>query len=142
MEWMLMPLRRYADFSGRSRRKEYWMFVLFTLLVYLALAVVFFVGGGATGLFDQTGAPPELGVIGWLVFGLFGIFALAIFIPSLAVMVRRLHDQDKSGWFILLQFIPYIGGIIILVFMCIDGTRGENRYGPDPKGENIADVFS
>jgi uncharacterized membrane protein YhaH (DUF805 family) len=142
MEWMLMPLRRYADFSGRSRRKEYWMFTLFVLLVYLAMGILFFVGGGATGLFDQTGGAPELGAMGWIGLSLFIIFALAIFVPSLAVIVRRLHDQDKSGWFILLQFIPYIGGVIMLIFMCIDGTRGENRYGPDPKGENIADVFS
>ena len=142
MDWMLMPLRRYADFSGRSRRKEYWMFVLFTILVYAAFIVLFMVGGGATGMFGQTGDAPELGVIAWLVIALFVIFALIIFIPALAVIVRRLHDQDKSGWFILLQFIPYIGGIIILIFMCIEGTKGENRYGPDPKGENIADVFA
>jgi uncharacterized membrane protein YhaH (DUF805 family) len=141
MEWMLMPLRRYADFSGRSRRKEYWMFILGVLIVYAICGGLIAMGGFFSTIGDPT-ATPEISAIGWLGFGLLGIFALGIFIPSLAVIVRRLHDQDKSGWFILLQFIPYIGGIIMLIFMCIDGTRGENRYGPDPKGENIADVFA
>ncbi len=141
MDWMLMPLRRYADFSGRSRRKEYWMFTLFILLVYVAFFALMAVGGGLTGMFEP-GTGAGIPVVGWIVISLFVIFALAIFIPALAVVVRRLHDQDKSGWFILIQFIPYIGGIIMLIFMCIDGTKGENRYGPDPKGENIADVFA
>ena len=140
MDWMLMPLRRYADFSGRSRRKEYWMFTLFILLVYAVLGVLLFAGFDFAAM--NGGGDPQISPIGWIALSLFGIFALAIFIPALAVIVRRLHDQDKSGWFILLQFIPYIGGIIILIFMCIEGTKGENRYGPDPKGENIADVFT
>jgi uncharacterized membrane protein YhaH (DUF805 family) len=64
-------------------------------------------------------------------------------VPGLAVMVRRFHDQEKSGWFFLFYFVPYVGSIIVLVFMCIDGTRGDNRYGADPKQlENIADVFA
>jgi uncharacterized membrane protein YhaH (DUF805 family) len=141
MDWMLMPLRRYADFSGRSRRKEYWMFTLFILLVYAVLGTLIAMGGVFSSMGDP-GATPQIGMLGWIGIGLLGIFALGIFIPALAVIVRRLHDQDKSGWFILLQFIPYIGGIVLLVFMCIDGTKGENRFGPDPKGENVADVFA
>jgi uncharacterized membrane protein YhaH (DUF805 family) len=141
MDWMLMPLRRYADFSGRSRRKEYWMFTLFILLVYAVLGILIAMGGVFSSMGDP-GATPQIGMLGWIGIGLLGIFALGIFIPALAVIVRRLHDQDKSGWFILLQFIPYIGGIVLLVFMCIDGTKGENRFGPDPKGENVADVFA
>ena len=117
------------------------MFTLFILLVYVVFFTLLAVGGGLTGLFEP-GAGTEIPVVGWIVMGLLVIFALAIFIPALAVVVRRLHDQDKSGWFILIQFIPYIGGIIMLIFMCIEGTKGENRYGPDPKGENIADVFA
>ena len=140
MEWMLMPLRRYADFSGRSRRKEYWMFALGILLAYAVLGALFLMGANLSAM--GTGAEPEISSIGWIAISLFGILALGIFIPSLAVIVRRLHDQDKSGWFILIQFIPYIGGIIMLIFMCIEGTKGENRFGPDPKGENIADVFA
>jgi uncharacterized membrane protein YhaH (DUF805 family) len=140
MEWMLMPLRRYADFSGRSRRKEYWMFALGIFIVYIILGGLFFAGFDFATM--STGGDPGISVIGWIAISLFGLVALGIFIPSLAVIVRRLHDQDKSGWFILIQFIPYIGGIIMLIFMCIEGTKGENRYGPDPKGENIADVFA
>lgn len=140
MEWMLMPYRRYADFSGRSRRKEYWMFILFTAIVYAVLATLLFAGGfrmsAATG-------EPSSGMLVWVAGGLFLLFVLVSFIPALAASVRRLHDQDKSGWFLLLQFIPYVGGIIIIVLMCIDGTKGENRFGPDPKGaQNLGDVFA
>jgi uncharacterized membrane protein YhaH (DUF805 family) len=80
---------------------------------------------------------------GTLMIALFGLYALAIFIPSLAVQVRRFHDQDKSGWFVLLGFIPYVGGLIVLVFMCLDGTKGKNRFGEDPKmSDNVGDVFN
>jgi uncharacterized membrane protein YhaH (DUF805 family) len=75
--------------------------------------------------------------------GLFLIYAVGVIVPSLAVQVRRFHDQDKSGWFLLLNFIPYVGGLIVLVFMCIEGTKGENRFGPDPKGgEHLGKIFS
>jgi uncharacterized membrane protein YhaH (DUF805 family) len=141
MEWMLMPYRRYADFSGRSQRKEYWMWVLFSLIVY-AVCFALIAAGGLFSVDPDTGAP-QLNALAWLGFGLLGIFALGSVVPALAVLVRRLHDQDKSGWFILLQFIPYVGGIIILVFMCLEGTKGENRFGPDPKGaQNLGDVFA
>ena len=107
MEWMLMPLQRYADFSGRSRRKEYWMFFLFCFIVSFVLGIV----DGAAGL---------NGILGL-------IFQLAVLVPSIAVAVRRAHDQDKSGWFIL---IPIYGFIL----MFLEGTNGPNRFGPDPKG--------
>lgn len=126
MEWMLMPLKRYADFSGRSRRKEYWMFFLFVFIVYVVLALV----GGGLGAATGGEAGGGIGMI------LLVIFVLAIFIPSLAVQVRRFHDQDKSGWFVLLGLIPFVGGLIVLVFMLMEGTKGPNRFGPDPKGEN------
>ena len=146
MEWMLMPLRRYADFSGRSRRKEYWMFTLFILLVYVGLITLLAVGGGLSGMFDPTASGGAgITALGGTVLALFGLFVLAILIPTIAVQVRRMHDQDKSGWWVIIAYIPvvnYIGGIVLFVFMCIEGTRGENRYGPDPKGENIADVFA
>lgn len=132
MDWMLMPYRRYADFSGRSRRMEYWMFSLFQFLVLCAFFLLIFIGGYSI---DEYGGSGELGALGYV--GIIGlvIFALGSFIPSLAVTVRRLHDQDKSGWWILIQFVPYIGGLIMLVLMFIDGTRGENRFGPDPKAD-------
>jgi uncharacterized membrane protein YhaH (DUF805 family) len=82
-------------------------------------------------------------VAAWIVIGVGVLALLALFIPSLAVQVRRFHDQDKSGWMVLLGFIPYIGGIIIIIFMCMEGTRGPNRFGPDPlQTENIGDIFS
>jgi uncharacterized membrane protein YhaH (DUF805 family) len=142
MEWMLMPYRRYADFSGRSRRKEYWMFVLFSIIVYAVCGALIVAGGALNGVDPNTGAP-QFGVLAWLGFGLLGIFALGSLVPGLAVQIRRLHDQDKSGWFWLMAFIPYAGSIIIIVFMCIEGTKGENRFGSDPKGiQNLGEVFS
>lgn len=138
MNWMILPLKRYADFSGRSRRTEYWMF---TLLYVLVIAVCF-------GLFaidmsmQSDSVDPEPGVLGIAAIGIGVIWALGTIIPGIAVAVRRFHDQDKSGWMYLLSFIPYIGSFILLVFMCIEGTRGPNQYGDDPKGESTADIFS
>jgi uncharacterized membrane protein YhaH (DUF805 family) len=138
MEWMLMPLRRYADFSGRSRRKEYWMFALFNVIVMAGIGIV----GAVLGGFSLSDSG-EMSVGSGLMLGLISIYGLAIIVPALAVQVRRFHDQGKSGWFVLLGFIPYIGGFIVLVFMCLDGNKGENRFGPDPKMEkNGGDVFS
>ena len=132
MEWMLMPLRRYADFSGRSRRREYWMFFLFNLLISVAvwflLAVLFVAGLSETAMMT----------IMMPVFALYGLAALALIIPGLAVTVRRLHDTDRSGWTILLGLIPLVGPILLLVFYCTEGTPGPNRFGEDPKaGERL-----
>lgn len=144
MNWMLMPYRRYADFSGRSQRMEFWMFTLFFYIVLFVL-VGLMLAGVPWGTMDQTSSSydPDAapGVLFWIGLGLLVIFVLGSFIPSIAVAVRRFHDQDKSGWFYLLSFIPYIGGIVMIVFMCIDGTRGPNQYGPDPKDPHTADVF-
>lgn len=128
MEWMLMPLKRYADFSGRSRRKEYWMFLLGVVIVAIVLSVI----------------EAAMGMNG-MVAGVYGplttLMLLGIIIPGIAVQVRRFHDQDKSGWFVLLGFIPIVGGLIVLVFMFLEGTRGPNRFGPDPKGAGDPSVF-
>lgn len=146
MKWMLMPLRRYADFSGRSRRKEFWMFALLNLIISTALLtfiviriyqVLIEVGerGVATDYHMETMMPNSLMIV------LF-VYSLATFIPSLAVTVRGFHDQGKSGWFVLLWLVPYVGVIIVLFFMCLDGMRGDNRYGPDPKiDDNLKGVF-
>lgn len=139
LEWMLMPYKRYADFSGRSRRKEYWMFALLQVIVSIILTALIFSGGMA---FDPATGAPAFGSTFYIGVGLMLIYVLATFIPSLAVMVRRFHDQDKSGWFVLLSFIPYVGGIVVLVFMCLEGTRGPNRFGPDPKDPAGVEVFS
>lgn len=138
MEWMLMPYKRYADFSGRSRRKEYWMFVLLFVIVYAVCFGLMFSGGYA-GMMDGSGQLGPLGILGGI---LLAVFVLGSLIPAIAVQVRRFHDQDKSGWFVLLNFIPYIGGLIVLVFMCLEGTKGPNRFGPDPKDPTNAGVFA
>ena len=132
MEWMILPLKRYADFQGRSRRKEYWMFTLGYIILIAIIAVL----GGVMGAFDESG-----GAGSTIFLGLIVVVALALFIPGLAVQVRRFHDQDKSGWFVLLGFIPYVGGLIVLIFMLLEGTKGPNRFGPDPKDPNQASVF-
>jgi uncharacterized membrane protein YhaH (DUF805 family) len=142
MEWMIMPLKRYADFNGRSRRKEYWMFTLGVILAFVIAFIVFaFVFGAGSSSSTPDDVASMVGSTGVIVFGL---AYLAILIPSIAVQVRRFHDQDKSGWFVLLALIPYIGGLILLVFMCLEGTRGPNRFGPDPKnpGGDLGEVFS
>ncbi|CAD7720157.1 Inner membrane protein YhaI [Xanthomonas hydrangeae] len=127
MEWMLLPLKRYADFSGRSRRKEYWMFFLLQMIVLLVLGGIFgiaaAIGGGDNGP----------GPLAWVVSAIIMIVGLAMMVPGIAVTVRRLHDQGKSGWFYLISLVPYVGAIVLLVFMCMDGTPGPNEYGESPK---------
>ncbi|MFM5884932.1 MAG: DUF805 domain-containing protein [Novosphingobium sp.] len=138
MKWMLMSYRRYADFSGRSQRMEYWMFYL----LYAIVAIV------CLGLIIAEAPNKELdpgangGPIFWLGATVLGLWVLGSIVPSIAVTVRRFHDQDKSGWMYLLTFVPYVGGLIIFAFMCMEGTRGPNSYGADPKDPHTADIFS
>ena len=113
MNGYLATLKKYADFSGRARRTEYWLFVLFSMVIAMVLGVVDYV----------LGTPGIIGLI----------FALAILIPSIAVGVRRLHDTDRSGWWLLIAFIPIIGTIALLVFLLLDSNSGENRFGSSPK---------
>lgn len=133
MEYMWMPLKRYADFSGRSRRQEYWLFFLGIMIAFIALTII---TGMTVGFEGADGDLPSLTLM------VIGVMAMAIFIPSLAVQVRRFHDQNRSGWFVLLGFIPYIGSLIVLVFMLLPGTPGDNRFGPDPRDENLDEVFA
>ncbi|WP_034160272.1 DUF805 domain-containing protein [Sphingomonas sp. ERG5] len=138
MEWMLLPLKRYADFSGRSRRKEYWMFALGLLIFYAVLTALIVMAGGF-------GSPAEgrgPSAFGWILITLSVLAVLALVVPSIAVQVRRFHDQDKSGWFVLISLIPYVGGFIVLVFMCLPGTSGTNRFGPDPLDPNSVKELS
>ena len=125
---MFEALRKYAEFEGRARRSEYWLFTLFQVLVTFGLFFLLVVLGAATG-----GAEDQLGAGALMILALLGLFCLAMFIPSLAVSIRRLHDSDKSGWWLLLSFVPF-GGFVVFIFTLLDGTPGENRYGPDPKG--------
>jgi uncharacterized membrane protein YhaH (DUF805 family) len=118
LSWYLEALKKYGVFSGRSRRKEYWYFVLFNIIVAIVLAWI----DALLGTFSSSG----IGLLS-------GIYGLAILIPSLAVTVRRLHDIDRSGWWILINLFPLIGSIVLLVFALSEGTPGNNRYGPNPK---------
>lgn len=138
MDLMFAPLRRYFDFSGRSRRKEYWLFVIFVVvgeIITMTLDTMLGLGGTAAGTSEfgdgtaSVGGSMSGGIITW-------IFVALIIIPGIAVAVRRAHDQDKSGWFIL---IPIYGAIMVLFF---EGTRGPNRFGPDPKGGDEAKAFT
>ena len=123
MEWYLKVMRdNYANFNGRARRKEYWMFTLFFMLFAFAFAFVSFIG-----VLSALGETAEMiGVI------LIVVWYLSHLVPSFAVTVRRLHDTGKSGWFLLLSFIPF-GNLVIFIFTVMDGDRGDNEYGPDPK---------
>ncbi len=107
----------YATFTGRSARSEYWFFVLFTIIISAVLAVV-----------DVAVFRSRMGGVG--VLG--AIWSLAALIPSLAVSVRRLHDMAKSGWWLLIAFIPLIGGLVLLYWFVLRGTVGANDYGADP----------
>lgn len=163
MNWMLMPLRRYAEFSGRSRRMEYWMFGLFIFLVYAAFGMLLIVlGAGAFTSMGVSGSGATVfGGGAMIVGGLCAIFGLAVIVPSIAVAIRRLHDTDRSGWLILAPLAGYpiqiagavmnntaiamIGslislglGIMLVVFYFMDGTSGPNRYGADPKDRGEA----
>lgn len=111
MEYFIGAYAKYATFSGRARRKEYWMFILFYIIAYIALLLIdVLIGTGGI---------------------LCGLFALGTLLPSLAVGARRLHDINKSGWWQLLYLIPF-GGLVVLYFLVSKGTEGENRFGPDP----------
>lgn len=119
MNWYLAVWKKFADFSGRARRKEYWLFVLFNLLV----TVVLMFADNALGLFSQD---VGLGLLS-------GLYSLAVLIPSLSVAVRRLHDTGRSGWWILIGLVPCIGGLVLLVLLLLGGVPGDNAYGPNPR---------
>jgi uncharacterized membrane protein YhaH (DUF805 family) len=174
VNYMLMPFRRYADFNGRSRRSEFWMFVLLQIIVFLAFMVLMVAAGGA--LFFTSGDPAGAIAAGGmmvLIFLVFGIYWLGTLIPYYAVTVRRLHDTNRSGWWafgpLLLSIVTQIFagaaavtgdpmaitmvvglfslinfglGIVVLVFMCLDGTPGPNQYGHDPKYRGYEHTFA
>lgn len=153
LEWMIMPLKRYADFNGRSRRKEFWSFFLLNMIVVTVVMSLVFSTGGMARLAEagQAGAG-VLAVYGAMFSGvgvLLAVWWLATIVPNVAVAIRRLHDRDMSGWwypgFIVLGLIPFIGfiaTIAMLVVFCLEGTPGPNRFGPDPKGPAHQDVFA
>ncbi|WP_426062170.1 DUF805 domain-containing protein [Hymenobacter sp. B1770] len=124
MEQYLQALKKYAVFTGRARRKEYWMFFLFHMLFAFAAAIA-----------DN--------VLGFSIDGIgygyiYMLYTLAMVIPGISIGVRRLHDIGKSGWFAFIVLIPLIGAIWLLVLACTEGTRDDNEYGPDPKATAFA----
>lgn len=114
MNWYISVLKQYAVFSGRARRTEYWMFVLCNVIVMLLLGMVDKLIGGDNELISS-------------------IYSLAVLLPSLAVAARRLHDTDRSTWWLLLGLIPIIGTLVLIYFMVCNGQQGPNRFGDDPK---------
>lgn len=149
MEWMLLPLRRYAEFSGRSRRLEYWMFALFQLLIYLALAVAALIVVSAMGGFEEGAAADDsAGAIIILFFVAAALVWLGLLIPNLAVIARRMQDQNIAGAvgivLYLIGLVIGITGFILFILSLIPGTRGPNQYGLDPKNpdDQHHDIFS
>jgi len=120
MHWYIDVLRKYFGFDGRARRSEYWMFALISSIIFGGFAVIDYLTGTWNAEFT-------LGVTS-------GIYLLAVLLPSIAVTVRRLHDTDRTGWWMLIGIVPLIGPIVMFIFTVLDSTPGPNRYGPNPKG--------
>ena len=121
MEWFLKVVRdNYANFDGRARRKEYWMFFLFNIFFSIVANII-----------DSIIGVPALS----------GILMLALLVPGIAVSIRRMHDIGNSGWMLLIGFVPLIGGIWLIILMAKEGDKGSNEYGEDPKG-GVADANS
>ena len=153
LDWMIMPLKRYAEFTGRSRRKEYWSFFLLNVIVIAILLALRFGTGGGASLMDAARTGGMLAIYGALFSGvgmLLALWWLATLVPNIAVNVRRLHDRDMAGWWYLGVFvaalIPLIGSLVsigYLVLMCLAGTPGPNRFGSDPKNPSAgAEAFA
>ncbi|WP_379963369.1 DUF805 domain-containing protein [Epilithonimonas sp. UC225_85] len=126
MKWYLKVMKQYADFNGRARRTEYWMFILFNCIFAITAIVL----DNILGLKFNSKVPYGF---------IYLVYVLITLIPGIAVAVRRLHDVDKSGWFYFIAFIPLIGGIWLLILFCTEGTPGKNEYGINPK-ENYNEI--
>ncbi|MBV9314357.1 MAG: DUF805 domain-containing protein [Pseudonocardia sp.] len=134
MNWYIAVLKNYVGFHGRARRLEFWMFTLINMVVIVVLYIIDLQLGTAS-FAESSGSG------GWGFFGglglLSGLYSLAVFLPTFAVQIRRLHDTDRSGWWLLIGLIPFIGSLVLLIFFILDGTRGPNRFGEDPKTRQI-----
>lgn len=120
MNWYFRALGKYATFAGRAPRKEYWYFGLINAAILIGLAIAISMTASAGH------SPLALTVV-------YAVFALLILVPSISVMVRRLHDTDHSGWWFWISLVPAIGGLVLLVFAVLDSSPGSNQYGPSPK---------
>jgi len=128
-----MFFKRYFDFEGRSTRPEIWWPFLLWWIVTILLAI-------PLGFTEETSNSETLSPMGTVFASLLGLWYFITIIPGIAVRVRRFHDQDRSGWMYLLRIVPF-GGLIIIIFMCLEGTRGPNRFGPDPLGHDLGATF-
>ncbi|MDP1689038.1 MAG: DUF805 domain-containing protein [bacterium] len=117
MNYYLDVLKKYAVFTGRATRKEYWMFYLLNTIIMVSLILV-------VGIISKDGWSTIIAIV---------LYISAVFIPSIAVAVRRLHDTNLSGWWVLINLIPTVGGIVFIVLMVLDSQHGTNQYGPNPK---------
>jgi uncharacterized membrane protein YhaH (DUF805 family) len=122
LNWFIQALKKYADFKGRARRKEFWMDILFYIIIMVVLGIVDGIIGASMG-----------GGIGILTL----IYLLAMLVPTLAVTVRRLHDIGKSGWWYFITLVPLIGGIWLIVLLVTDSQPGTNAWGPNPKAGEV-----
>jgi uncharacterized membrane protein YhaH (DUF805 family) len=134
MDLMFQPLRKYAEFSGRARRREFWLFWLFLIGIEILFSILIGAAGGSM----MAVSDPSAGLAAFsgpakTMFGLYCLLMLALLIPSVAVSFRRLHDTDRTAWWLLIGLIPLLGGLVLLIFYLLDGTPGPNKYGPDPK---------
>jgi uncharacterized membrane protein YhaH (DUF805 family) len=120
-------LGNYANFSGRARRSEYWWWILAVMVTF---GVIY--GVAATGVSTSADGQASVGAIAWLFYVIGGVLGLALFIPNIAVAIRRLHDVGQSGWMYLLALVPF-GGLVLLYFFLKDSQPGANQYGPSPK---------
>ncbi|WP_244986052.1 DUF805 domain-containing protein [Chromobacterium violaceum] len=115
MNWYLTALKKYFDFNGRARRREYWLFQLFQMIAITLLVVI-----------DQVALSQTFPILTM-------IYALATILPAWGVLVRRLHDIGRSGWWMLISCVPLVGGIILFVFTVMDSQQGDNQFGASPK---------
>jgi len=176
VDWAMRPLKNYAKFSGRASRAEFWWFFLFVMIVYIVIMIALGTMGGIAAM--NPAAALLTGSVGIGVV-LLGLFWLAMFIPMLAAQIRRLHDINRSGWWLggfwlvylayvvvtfgslganpadgsapnmgglagaaILGLVMFVYSIVLLVFLCLRGTQGPNRFGPDPYGEDMEEVFA
>ncbi len=140
MDLMFQPLRKYADFQGRARRSEFWLFWLLLIIIEIVFMTIITLAGGSVAVIADPSVNAPMSGAAWAIFAVYMLVLLALLIPSLAVAVRRLHDTNRTGWWLLIGFIPLLGALVLLVFYLLDGTAGPNRFGPDPKGRQALSV--